>query len=85
LSYSILIERKALKQLARIPPPHHERIKGAVRRLSTNPRPADARKLAGRPAWRIRIGDYRIIYEVNDAEQTILVVVLGARGDVYRL
>lgn len=84
MSYTVLIERRALKQLKRIPPPHHERIKKAVRALSEDPRPADAAKLTGRSAWRIRIGEYRVIYEINDEDDSILVVVLGPRGEVYK-
>ena len=84
LSYSILVERKALRQLQRIPPPHRQRVRGAVLDLAENPRPSNARKLTGRPAWRVRIGDYRVIYEIDDANTTVLVVVIGPRGDVYR-
>ena len=84
MSYSILVERKALRQLQRIPPPHRERVRRAALDLAENPRPPNAKKLAGRPAWRIRIGDYRVIYEIDDANTTVLVVVIGPRGDVYR-
>ena len=84
MSYSILVELKALRQLQRIPPPHRQRVRSAVLDLAENPRPPNARKLTGRPAWRIRIGDYRVIYEIDDANATVLVVVIGPRGDVYR-
>jgi mRNA interferase RelE/StbE len=56
----------------------------AIRDLRTNPRPPGVRKLTGRPAWRIRVGDYRVIYEIDDDNSTVLVVSLGHRSDVYR-
>ena len=84
MSYAIRIQRKALKQLERIPEPHRERIKNAIRQLAQEPRPPGAIKPSGRPAWRVRIGDYRVIYEIEDEILEILVVVVGPRGGVYR-
>jgi mRNA interferase RelE/StbE len=52
--------------------------------LRENPRPANCRKLTGRDGWRIRIGDYRVIYEINDAALSLTVLHVGHRREVYR-
>ena len=84
MTYQVLIERPAAKSLAQITSPHRERITEAIRALANNPRPPGAKKLSGRDAWRIRVGTYRVIYEISDKELRILVVVVGPRQDVYR-
>jgi mRNA interferase RelE/StbE len=60
------------------------RIQTRLRALESNPRPPDVKKLKGRPAWRVRVGDYRVIYEIHDRELLVIIVTLGHRGDVYR-
>ncbi|RLE22907.1 MAG: type II toxin-antitoxin system RelE/ParE family toxin [Acidobacteria bacterium] len=52
--------------------------------LTENPRPPGCRKLSGRPAWRIRIGSYRVIYEIHDDRLLVFVVAIGARREIYR-
>jgi mRNA interferase RelE/StbE len=52
--------------------------------LETNPRPADVKKLKGRDAWRIRVGDYRVIYEIHGRVLQILVITVGHRREIYR-
>ena len=84
LRHELLIERRAQKQLARITQPDRDRIVAAVWELAEEPRPVGVRKLAGREAWRIRVGDYRIIYEINDQALMVLVIAIGHRRDVYR-
>jgi mRNA interferase RelE/StbE len=60
-------------------------IVGAVGRLEVDPRPASARPLVGYPnLWRIRIGDYRVIYAIKDAELIVLALRVARRGAVYR-
>jgi len=59
--YQVVIERQAMKQLARIPPPQNTRITEAIKRLAENPRPFGYKKLNDRPGYRIKAGDYRII------------------------
>lgn len=83
MSYSILIHKSAQKSLLKIERPAQDRIIKAIRNLSGNPRPHGAKKLAGRPAWRIRIGDYRVIYEIHDRELIVIVVVIGHRRNIY--
>jgi mRNA interferase RelE/StbE len=84
MSYSILIEKSAQKSLAKIPQPFHNRIIESIWSLADNPRPHGGKKLTGREAWRIRIGDYRVIYEIHDEKLVILVIIIGHRKDVYR-
>ncbi|MGI8966712.1 MAG: type II toxin-antitoxin system RelE family toxin [Limisphaerales bacterium] len=52
--------------------------------LETIPRPSDVKKLKGRSAWRIRVGDYRVIYEIHDRILRIIVVTIGHRREIYR-
>ena len=84
MTYSLFIERRAQRALARIARPEQERIITAIRHLMDDPRPSGAKKLTGRDAWRIRVGDYRVIYEIHAGRLLILVVDLGHRRDIYR-
>ncbi|MDR1144528.1 MAG: type II toxin-antitoxin system RelE/ParE family toxin [Verrucomicrobiales bacterium] len=61
-----------------------QRLGNAINALCANPRPPGCKKLRGRPGYRVRVGDYRIIYEVRDAELVILVLEIGDRKDIYR-
>jgi mRNA interferase RelE/StbE len=83
LSYNLLIERRAQKQLAGISQPHRDRIIKAVLQLGEEPGPAGSCKLAGRDAWRVRVGAYRIIYEIHDKALVIVVIAIGHRTGVY--
>lgn len=69
MSYAVLILRRAQKELADLPKADYERVRDAVAALAENPRPAGCKKLVGREGWRIRSGDYRAIYEIDDAQQ----------------
>ena len=84
MNYTIEILRVAQKQLAKIDRRHQTRIIDAIRELADNPRPPGTRKLSGRPAWRIRVGSYRVIYEVHDDRVVVLIIAIGDRKEVYR-
>lgn len=84
MSYSIEILRVAQKQLAKIDRASQQRIIDGICSLTDDPRPSGCKKLSGRPAWRIRIGHYRVIYEIHDDRLLVLVVTIGNRKDVYR-
>lgn len=84
MTYSVSILRSAEKSLASLSPVIQDRIIAAIRRLAVNPRPPGVKKLTGREAWRIRVGDYRVIYEIGDGDLAILVVVVGHRREIYR-
>ncbi len=83
MSYEVLILRGAQKQLANLPKSNYERVRDAVTALADNPRPAGCKKLVGREGWRIRSGDIRVIYEIDDAQQKVTVLHIGHRRDVY--
>ncbi len=82
--YQILFQKNAEKSLFKIAPSERPKIITAIRELAENPRPSGSKKLTGREAWRIRVGDYRVIYEIFDGKLIIDVVQLGHRKDIYR-
>ena len=85
MHYTILILRSAQKELAELPSEIFIRVRDAIRTLGEEPRPSGCVKLSDREGWRIRIGNYRIIYyEIDDAQQTLTVIHIGHRRDVYR-
>lgn len=78
----------ARRQLEKLTPDVQRRIGLAVDRLEVDPRPAGVIRLtdASRvPTWRIRVGDYRVIYEIHDDQLLVLVIRIGHRSEVYRL
>ena len=84
MKYRVILPRSVQKKLDRLPDDVVKRILSRLGKLETNPRPTDVKKLKGRNAWRIRIGDYRVIYEIHDRELQILVITVGHRREVYR-
>jgi mRNA interferase RelE/StbE len=84
MTYSISILRSAQKSLDSLHTSIQDRVVNAIRRLASNPRPPGVKKLTGRNAWRVRVGDYRIIYEISDVALTILIVDIGHRKEIYR-
>ena len=84
MSYQVLILRRAQKELADLPAGDYARIRDEIVALGQDPRPPGCRKLVGREGWRIRVGDHRVIYEIADKQQTVTVLHIGHRRDVYR-
>jgi mRNA interferase RelE/StbE len=84
MTYSLFILRRAQKELSELPVESYERVKQAIQGLGDDPRPAGSKKLTGREGWRIRVGDSRVIYEVDDASASVAVLHIGHRRDVYR-
>jgi mRNA interferase RelE/StbE len=84
MSYSLSILRRAQKEMAQLPTDAYDRVRDAIRGLSAQPRPHGSRKLTGREGWRIRVGDYRIIYEIDDSLRQVTVLDIGNRRDIYR-
>lgn len=87
--YRVRLVRRAERGLRRIRQGDHrsyQRIVQAIRALAEDPRPARAVKLTGfdPPAWRLRVGEYRIVYEVHDDDVLVIVVNVAPRGEVYR-
>ncbi len=83
-AFAVEIARGALKALKRIDPDAAGRIVAAIDALASDPRPRGCARLEGRDAWRIRVGSYRVIYEIHDSRLVILVVAVGHRREVYR-
>lgn len=81
--YAVVIDRYAQKQLSKIPPPHFNRIVKAINELAGTPRPSGCKKLTGRPGFRIRIGDYRVIYTIEDKILKVYVIDIGHRSGIY--
>jgi mRNA interferase RelE/StbE len=83
--FEVLLERSAEKDLRRLLNPIHDRIVRAINVLSKNPRPPGCRKLTGsKNDWRIRVGDYRVIYEIAHSERIIRINRVRHRKEVYR-
>ncbi len=84
MRYRVILPKSVQKELDRLPDDVVRRIMARLAQLETDPRPADVKKLKGRDAWRIRVGDYRVIYEIHDRQLEILVVTIGYRREIYR-
>lgn len=87
MSYRIEIERSAGRELARLELAVRRRLRQKIQALATDPRPRGAKKLRGSGApslWRVRSGDYRIVYEIRDQVLVVVVVTVGHRREVYR-
>ena len=85
MSYKIFIKRSAQKSLAKIDKKNREKIIETIYNLEGNPRPENCKKLKGREGWRIRIGNYRVIYEIDEKEKRINVLFIGHRQLIYKL
>jgi mRNA interferase RelE/StbE len=82
--YEIRFKPSAAKELAKLPMDVQRRITPAIDGLVTNARPPGAEKLVGSDAWRVRVGDYRIVYAVEDRVLVVLVLHVGNRREVYK-
>lgn len=82
--YSIEIKRSAAKEIERLPNKDLKAVLKKIDLLAENPRPKGCKKLSNEEKYRIRIGDYRVLYLIDDGAIVIYVVKVGHRGDVYR-
>ena len=83
--YRVLLERGAEKDLSRLSFEIHDRVIAAIRALANNPRPPGCRKLAGtKNDWRVRVGDYRVVYEIADQHRVVRINRVRHRREVYR-
>lgn len=83
-SYRIELRPAAIRALKKMDASVRPRIEGAIALLAIDPRPPAARALQGRPGLRVRVGDYRIIYTIEDDVLLVVVVTLGHPSDVYK-
>jgi mRNA interferase RelE/StbE len=83
--YRVLLERGAERDLGKLLPEIHDRVIAAIQALARNPRPPGCRKLAGTKSdWRIRVGDYRVVYQIADEIRVVRVNRVRHRREVYR-
>ena len=83
--YALLIKRSAERDLHRLPRALYERVNERILSLSDDPRPHGVRKLVGAlEGWRIRVGDHRIVYQIDDDAHTVTIVRIKHRRQAYR-
>lgn len=83
MTYRIEILPAAIREIRKLPPEAKRRVQAVIELLATDPRPPAAKRLVARPEWRVRTGDYRVIYRIEDAVLTVVVVRAGHRRDIY--
>ena len=83
--YEVLLESRARRELRRLPSATYRRVISVLKGLADNPRPYGCRKIAGSTSdWRVRVGDYRIVYEIDDAARVVRVMYVRHRREAYR-
>jgi mRNA interferase RelE/StbE len=81
--YRIELRPAAMRALRKLDPPIQKRVHAAIVLLAQDPRPPASRPLKGRLAYRVRVGDYRVIYSIHDDVLLVVVITLGHRRDIY--
>jgi len=84
VKYRVEVETRAKREFLDLPAEAQERTTDAIDDLEANPRPSGAKRLVGKDGYRIRKGDYRILYTVDDKSHMVYVYRIGHRRDVYR-
>ena len=84
MKYEVRILRPAEKEMDELPGAVHARISGRILLLEDNPRPRGAKKLSGREEYRLRVGDYRVLYTIDDKRHVVTVFAVGHRREVYQ-
>lgn len=82
--YKVIATRQAAKQLQKLPSTYVELIRQHIHSLADNPRPSGVKKLTNDLSYRLRVGDYRILYDVDDTAQLVTIYRIKHRKDVYR-
>lgn len=81
--YRLIISRSAAKEFEKLPSIVIERVRERIRSLAHDPRPPGSKKLQGRPEWRVRVGDYRILYTIDDHGKVIEIGAISHRSGAY--
>jgi mRNA interferase RelE/StbE len=84
MTYRVEVTRSAIKALRRVNPADAARLRGAIAMLAEDPRPPASRPLRGRDGWRLRVGEYRVLYTIRDDVLLVVVVTLAHRSSAYR-
>ena len=83
--YTLLIERDAEKGFKRIPKNISNKLITKIKSLKDNPKPGGCRKITGSENdYRVRVGDYRVIYEINENNKQVIILAVGHRKDIYK-
>ena len=82
--YRVVVKPSAAKELDKIPKRDLERVVKAIQSLSEDPRRHGAQKLSGEERYRVRQGDYRVVYEIDDTERVVVIVKVKHRREAYR-
>ena len=80
----IFLSSKVDRQLSKLPRKMHDLIVSRIEKLGKTPMPPGSKKLAGRQVWRIRIGDYRVLYTVDSKNKDVIILSVRHRKDIYR-
>lgn len=83
-SYQVAIKRSAEREMDALPPQIFKRVEVAILGLENLPRPAGCKKLRGLDEYRLRVGDYRVLYTVDDDMRSVEIIAVGHRREVYR-
>lgn len=78
------VSHTAHRQIRRLPAQTQDRVNKVIARLAENPRPPGAKKLTARDGYRVRVGDYRILYQIDEGARVVIIYRVMPRGDVYR-
>lgn len=84
MTYEVRFVRTAQKELKKLDSKEQVRMLKAIQKLSLHPKKGDVRPMVGSTAWRLRVGNYRVIYDINDQVVLVLILKVGHRKDVYR-
>ena len=84
MSYSLIVLPSAEKQILKLNPPDYGPVTMKISELRDNPRPVGCRKLRDVQGWRIRVGHYRVVYEIDDSKKIVTVLKVAHRKDIYR-
>ena len=83
-SYKLLIKPSAANELGALPKKDRQRIVTKIQGLSNDPRPPGCEKLSGHDLYRVRQGNYRVLYTVQDTDLIVVIITIGHRREVYR-
>lgn len=83
-AYSLLVKASAAKEVDALPSKDRRRLVERIRALANEPRPPGCQKLSGHDKYRLRQGDYRVVYLVDDAAREVTIFKVGHRREVYR-
>lgn len=82
--FQVEVLPSAVRAIRKLPADGQRRVQAIIELLAEDPRPPASKKLSARVEWRVRSGDYRVVYRIEDARLIIVVVAAGRRDKIYR-